>query len=1183
MTILEHVLTKGPRWTPLLVLICGLLGTTAAWMVLHNTQKKEADEKFQKLGDELLEAIERRMSNHNQILLNGAGFFKASNHVSRDDWRRFVESMDLGRNFPGVLGLGYSQVVKPDQLKVFEDSLRKEGFSQFALKPAGKRELYTSIIYLEPFVGRNMAALGFDMFSEPHRRAAMTRAVETGTAQLSSKVTLVQEIDADPQPGLLMYVPVYESGVSLDSPEKRWDALRGFVYSPYRVNSLMQALLDGQELQIDFALYTGTMPSAEQLIYTSNPRIESADLPLRSEYIEMFGQPFYIDFYPQHDFHERFNQGQGLLLTLGFVISVLLFILTQVVASGQRRAIKQLMVLEKSESRLGAIAMVTNDVIWELDVESRILSHNQRGGISQLPKNLTIYDWLRCVHPDDKQQLIEGFLRALDGNDLTWVAEFRYFDRYNNIGILESKAAFLRNQKGKAIHVVGGAQDLTRRRKMQSAMMNMAASVAELEDEQFFTALLRNLVNGLEADGGCIAKIDETSPSTAITLAVIVDGEHISNFTYPIVGSPCENLLSNKDCFIPDNLSQNFPKASGLPGIQSRSYVGGQLIDEQGIVIGFIYVLFRAPVERTDLMTSVLQVFAVRAAAEIRRIEAEQKLREQANLLDHAKESIIVLDLELNIRFWNKGAEDMYGVSRENAIGHSVRKFYADASALSIAFTETLREDHFSGEFQQAADSKTSTVLVDENWTLIRDASGSPKSILKVGIDVTDRHEAEKQIKRLAYFDTLTGLPNRRLFMERLKEALENSASAGKFSALLFIDLDNFKNLNDLHGHLNGDELLVSFSRTLSKAVGKHDTVARLGGDEFVIIISSLDANRSVAIERASQAARTIIKELEKPLEIQDSCVYATATASIGITVFNDASSHLGELLRQADMAMYEAKDFGRNTYRVYNAESDDAIITRTMLSTEFKRALENGEFELWYQTQLDANEKVYGAEALLRWRHPSRGLIPPSDFIPLAERSRFIVELGRWVLDTACHQLSQWEETLSDKPFKLSVNVSVQQLRQDNFVEEVLQSIQRHGVVSGRLVLEVTEGVLDEASAVISKKLHTLREKGVLISLDDFGTGYSSLSRLKRMPFDEIKIDKSFISEVPRNEDDSAIVMAILALGKAMHMRVVAEGVETAEQLTFLKHHGCEAFQGYYYSVPTPNPSLDRCDSVSV
>ena len=319
MTMLEHALAKGPRWMPLVVLLCGLLSTLGAWYALSAIQEKAADREFQQLGNEVLEAIEKRMNNHRQILLGGAGLFDASNDVSRDEWQRYVQRLDLDSNYPGILGLGYSQVVQADQLQSFEESLRKQGFAEFAIKPAGKRDLYTSIIYLEPFTGRNLAAFGFDMFSEPTRRSAMSRAVETGLPQLSNNVTLVQENKGPAQAGLLMYVPVYRPGAPLNSSAKRWEAIRGFVHSPYRVTDLMQAVLDGRDLQIDFALYTGAIASPEQKIFISHPRLEQADKPSRTEQLELFGQPLTVNFYMQPGYYGRFQQGQSLLLILGGV------------------------------------------------------------------------------------------------------------------------------------------------------------------------------------------------------------------------------------------------------------------------------------------------------------------------------------------------------------------------------------------------------------------------------------------------------------------------------------------------------------------------------------------------------------------------------------------------------------------------------------------------------------------------------------------------------------------------------------------------------------------------------------------------------------------------------------------------------------------------------------------------
>ncbi|MEW9879076.1 EAL domain-containing protein [Pseudomonas putida] len=830
----------------------------------------------------------------------------------------------------------------------------------------------------------------------------------------------------------------------------------------------------------------------------------------------------------------------------------------------------QLRKSQKNEARLNAIAKVTNDILWEIDLDNNLLSHTQSIGISSFTGEIPLSKWVERIYPDDEDAVVASFKKALEGNESAWASEFRYNDKYGNVGVIESKAAILRDANGRAIHVVGGAQDLSKRRKMQAAMMNMAASAGEQKDEQIFEVLLRNLVQGLDADGGCIARISNANNNLAETLAVLVDGKCIEDFNYAIRGTPCENLLTEGECYVPDDLAQRFPRANGISGLSARSYIGGQLIDEQGKIIGFIYVLYRAPIVRTDFMSSVIQVFAVRAAAEIQRIEAKQLLREQAELLDHAKEAIIVLDLDLKVKFWNKGAEQMYGVAKGQAIGLPVAHFYSDASVLHDVLPIVLKHEQYSAEFSQITQPDKSTITVDESWTLISDSKGLPKSILKVGIDVTERNEAENKIAKLAHYDTLTGLPNRRLFMEKLKQAVSANGHSGSYAALLFIDLDNFKNVNDLHGHLRGDQLLVAVASTLARTVRKNDTVARLGGDEFVVILNDLDLTHAEAMRKASQVAAGIVNALEVPITFEGLTVYASA--SVGVALFSKVQEdELDELLRQADVAMYEAKDYGRNGFRVFSASNEQSSTEKASLAQDLKGALDNKEFELWYQKQYDEHGRPYGVEALLRWRHPIRGLVSPGDFIPLAEKSSLIVAIGRWVLEAACAQLSDWVDECDFCHIKMSVNVSMQQLKQDSFVEDVLSCIARHKVDPGKICLEVTEGVLDEKNNNISMKLHSLRQSGVMISLDDFGTGYSSLSRLKNMPFDEIKIDKSFIDELPHNLDDAAIAIAILTLGKSLRMHVVAEGVENFEQLEFLKRNGCVKFQGYYYSRPAP------------
>ncbi len=505
MTMLEHTLAKVPRFMPLLVLLCGVLGTLGAWFALSTAQKQAANQEFQQLGNEVLEAIRKRMSNHRQILLGAAGLFEASADVSRDDWRRYVKLLDLDVNYPGILGLGFSQVVRPEQLQAFEESVRQQGFAEFAIKPAGKRELYTSIIYLEPFTGRNRVAFGFDMFSEPTRRAAMSRAAETGLAQLSGKVTLLQENDGPAQAGLLMYVPVYQVGASLNSPVERWGALRGFVYSPYRVTDLMHAILDGRNLQVDFALYTGEIDSPQQRIFISHSRLEQADKPLRVEQVELFGQPFNVRFYTQPGFYEKFQQGQALVLVLGGVISLLLFFLTQVLANSQQRAIAlasdMTSQLSQSEARLQRVLQGGHDGWWDQDFKSghffassqiwQMLGYPEQG--PQTPFN----DLEQLVHPDDVAALRAQLVAPKGVAEHYLNHECRLIRQDGQAMPVLLRALIQCSPDGHMLSASGTAMDLTEQKRIEQLKNDFVSTVShELRTPLTSISGSLGLVNG---------------------------------------------------------------------------------------------------------------------------------------------------------------------------------------------------------------------------------------------------------------------------------------------------------------------------------------------------------------------------------------------------------------------------------------------------------------------------------------------------------------------------------------------------------------------------------------------------------------------------------------------------------------------------------------------------------------
>ncbi len=385
---------------------------------------------------------------------------------------------------------------------------------------------------------------------------------------------------------------------------------------------------------------------------------------------------------------------------------------------------------------------------------------------------------------------------------------------------------------------------------------------------------------------------------------------------------------------------------------------------------------------------------------------------------------------------------------------------------------------------------------------------------------------------------------------------------------MLFIDLDNFKTLNDTLGHDIGDLLLEQVAARLTTCVREGDTVARIGGDEFVVMLEDLSEDTLEAAEQTETIADKILATLNQPYRLGIHAHHSTP--SIGATLFNNNKS-IDELLKQADIAMYQAKKAGRNTLRFFDPEMQKNINSRALLEIELRKALEKQEFQLYYQIQVDSAHAPIGAEALIRWQHPQRGLVPPLEFIPLAEDTGLILPIGQWVLETACAQIKAWEQDALTDALALCVNVSAKQFHQSDFVAQVRASVLRHGINPQRLKLELTESMLLENIDDTIATMVALRESGVGFSLDDFGTGYSSLQYLKRLPLDQLKIDQSFVRDIAIDSSDKAIVTTIIAMAHSLNLGVIAEGVETEEQRQFLENTGCSHYQGYLFGKPLP------------
>ena len=449
------------------------------------------------------------------------------------------------------------------------------------------------------------------------------------------------------------------------------------------------------------------------------------------------------------------------------------------------------------------------------------------------------------------------------------------------------------------------------------------------------------------------------------------------------------------------------------------------------------------------------------------------------------------------------------------------------------------------------------------------------KRNLALSQEIARREAAESEIRNLAFFDQLTGLPNRRLLVDRLRQAMAVATRTKKYCALLFIDLDNFKTLNDTQGHNVGDLLLIEVSRRLSSCVREGDTVARQGGDEFVVVLEDLSEDRTTAAKNAELVAEKILTSLNMTYELSRQPYHGTP--SIGITLFVDHEDASEELLKRADLAMYQAKAAGRNTVRFFDAEMQTAIETRAAMEARLREAILTNQFELYYQPQVANENSLIGAEVLIRWMDPKRGMVCPAEFIPLAEETGLILPIGSWVLETACAQLAAWSTQPKMADLTIAVNISARQFRSQSFTDEVLAIIAKTGANPARLKLELTESFLLDNVESIIVNLEILRARGVSFSLDDFGTGYSSLSYLKRLPLDQLKIDQGFVRDVLVDVNDAAIAKMIVALAESLGLLVIAEGVETEAQKQFLSENGCHAFQGYLFGKPMPLANFEQ------
>ncbi len=644
-----------------------------------------------------------------------------------------------------------------------------------------------------------------------------------------------------------------------------------------------------------------------------------------------------------------------------------------------------------------------------------------------------------------------------------------------------------------------------------------------------------------------------------------------------IWGQSCESLYQNPRAWLtaihPDDIERVSEQYKLIPA---------RIFDQEYRVVrpdtSLVWIHDRAfPIR--DESGNVLRVVGIaeditlRKQAELNLMQvSESQMAKLSSVVEQTADAIMITDPNGVIEYINPAFEAITGYGRHEAVGKSsamLKSGRHDNATYRELWATLLRGDVYRDVL---INRRKDGALYYEEKTIspLKDSNGVIMHYISSGKDITERMQSEERVHHLAYHDVLTNLPNRAMFMERINHATTQRINTGRRIAVLFMDLDRFKIINDTLGHAIGDNLLKAIPERLLTCVREGDTVARFGGDEFAILLENISS-----FDIVSQIATKLIESLERPYRVGDQELYITT--SIGISLYPDDSRDASTLIKNADTAMYRAKDLGRNNYQFYSADMSARAFERLSLETSLRRALERSEFLLYFQPQVDLlSGEIIGAETLIRWQHPDLGIVSPIKFVPLLEDTGLIVPVGEWVLRSACTHARQWQSTRA-QPFKISVNFSLRQFHDPLLAAQLSNILHETGLPPHSLEVEITESVVMQNEQTTSDNLNALKDAGIRFSIDDFGTGYSSLSYLKRFPVDALKIDRTFISDVTTDPEDAAIVTAIIAMAHSLNLGVVAEGVETKEQLAFLREKACNTIQGFLFSAPVPADEFTR------
>ncbi|HDY84230.1 hypothetical protein LCGC14_0844280 [marine sediment metagenome] len=774
--------------------------------------------------------------------------------------------------------------------------------------------------------------------------------------------------------------------------------------------------------------------------------------------------------------------------------------------------------------------------------------------------------WQVNIHPDDKLAVQAMFKQMLASNESV---EFEYRRKRKNgqwIWLHSIGEVVERDGDDKPARIIGIHADITER-KQNEQVLRLLAESGDVGDETIFQLMVKQLAQSQNSRYAFIAMLSETIENQIDTFAVWADGSYRDNFSYSLKGTPCQNVTMEGICFYPDNIQTLFPDDQLLVEMGAVSYQGIVLKNSQSKAIGLLAILDDAPMSKSKHAESLLNSLAVRAAIELERIESGKQLALAARVFNDSHEAIMLTDVNGNIININPAFTDITGYQRDDVLGENHSMLSSGKHGPEF-YAELWKQVHAEGFWHgEVSSRKKNGAAYIELLTLssLKDEHDNILNYLGMFSDVTQTKQQQEKLHLMAHYDVLTQLPNRTLFADRFSQAVSLSKRNETLLAICFLDLDNFKPVNDLYGHGVGDLLLIEVAKRITAELREEDTVSRQGGDEFALLLKDLSS-----VEECGPLLTRLHYSLAQPYLIDGHVL--TIGASSGVTVYPSDNSDIDTLLRHADQAMYQAKLAGRNRYQIFNAEDDLKTIQHQNKLHEIHQALVNDQLQLYYQPKVNMKTgKVFGVEALIRWQHPEKGLVPPLDFLPIISGTDLEIQVGEWVANQALQQMSKWWQQGIE--LEVSINVSSYHLLDKRFMEQLDTALELVPAINAKYFqLEILESSALGDIQTINRIIKHCRDRlGVKIALDDFGTGYSSLTHLRSLAITTIKIDQSFVRDMLDDPSDYAIINSVIGLADSFNREVIAEGVETTEHGLMLLIMGCHQAQGYGIARPMP------------